>query len=419
MSDTIQTLGKRARAAAQAMVLCGGAERDSALEAMAAALEARESEILAANADDMARAAENGMSASLQDRLRLTPARVASMRKGIHDIRGEADPVGRMLGGGVRPNGLRVECVSVPLGVVAVIFEARPNVAADAAALCVKSCNAVILRGGKEAIASNKAIVAALRGALESAGLPADAIQLVEDTSRAGAQALMQAVGLVDVLIPRGGAGLIRAVVEQARVPVIETGAGVCHVYADAAADVETAVNIIENAKTSRPSVCNAIETVLVHRATAPALLPALAKRLASWPVELRCDAAALALLPGDPNTRLADEADWAAEYGELILAVKVVDSIEEAMEHIRRYGTKHSECIVTRDYAAAQRFLREVDAAAVYANASTRFTDGGEFGYGAEIGISTQKLHARGPLGLRHLTSEKYLIYGEGQIRA
>jgi glutamate-5-semialdehyde dehydrogenase len=302
--------------------------------------------------------------------------------------------------------------------VIAVIFEARPNVAADAAALCVKSCNAVILRGGKEAIASNKAIVAALRAALAEAGLPADAIQLVEDTSRAGAQALMQATGLVDVLIPRGGAGLIRAVVEQARVPVIETGAGVCHVYADASAEVETAVNIIENAKTSRPSVCNAIETILVHRAIAPVLLPALAARLAAWPVELRCDPAALALLPANPHAAPATQADWAEEYGELFLAVKVVDSIEEAMEHISRYGTKHSECIVTQEYAAAQRFLREVDAAAVYVNASTRFTDGGEFGYGAEIGISTQKLHARGPLGLRHLTSEKYLIYGDGQIR-
>ena len=418
MIETIQTLGERARTAGQALAISSGGLRNAALEAMAKALEAHAAGILAANEMDMADAAANGMTVSLQDRLKLTPARIAAICEAILEIRREPDPIGLVLGGGVRPNGLRVERVSVPLGVIAVICEARPNVTADAAALCVKSCNAVIVRAGKEAIHSNIAIVAALREAIEGAGLPADGIQLVEDTSRAGAEALMRAKGLVDVLIPRGGAGLIRAVLEQASVPVIETGAGLCHVYADAAADIGMALDIIVNAKTSRPSVCNAIETILVHRAVASALLPPLAARLAAWPVELRCDEAALSILAGDANAGPADEADWATEYDDLILAVKVVDSMEEAMAHIRRYGTKHSECIVTRDYATAQRFLREVDAAAVYANASTRFTDGGEFGYGAEIGISTQKLHARGPLGIRHLTSEKYLIYGDGQVR-
>ena len=418
MIETIQILGERARVASLALASSSGAARNAALEAMAKALEEREAEILAANEQDMANAVANGMTVSLQDRLRLTPARIAAVAAAILEIQREADPIGLVLGGGVRPNGLRVERVSVPLGVVAVICEARPNVTADAAALCVKSGNAVIMRGGKEAIHSNIAIVSALREAIKGAGLPADGIQLVEDTSRASAQALMQARGLVDVLIPRGGKGLIRAVVEQAEVPVIETGAGLCHIYADTGADMDMALGIIVNAKTSRPSVCNAIETILVHKDIAQALLPLLAERLAAWPVELRCDEASMEILSGDANAKPAEEMDWATEYDDLILAVKVVDSIDEAMEHIRRYGTKHSECIVTKDYAAAQRFLREVDAAAVYANASTRFTDGGEFGYGAEIGISTQKLHARGPLGIRHLTSEKYLIYGEGQIR-
>ncbi|MDR2526141.1 MAG: glutamate-5-semialdehyde dehydrogenase [Oscillospiraceae bacterium] len=414
----IQKIGGQAQEASRTLAASNGQRRGAALRAMAQALQTHETEILAANTADIRRAAENAMRPALQDRLRLTAARMEDIRTAVLKIAGEADPIGRILGGGVRPNGLRVERVSVPLGVIAVIFEARPNVAADAAALCVKSGNAVILRGGKEAVESNKAIVAALREGLTQTGLPADGVQLVADTTRQSAEALMQAVGLVDVLIPRGGAGLIRAVVEQARVPVIETGAGVCHAYIDAQAELAMAVAIVENAKTTRPSVCNALETVLIHREIAPMLLPALARRLGVYPVELRCDEAALALLPGDVNVRPAEEEDWATEYGGLTMSVRIVDGMENAMAHIRKYGTKHSECIVTRDYAAAQRFLREVDAAAVYVNASTRFTDGGEFGYGAEIGISTQKLHARGPLGLAHLTSEKYMVYGEGQIR-
>ncbi|MDR1927554.1 MAG: glutamate-5-semialdehyde dehydrogenase [Oscillospiraceae bacterium] len=417
--EYITALGRKAKEASRILGISGGDLRSGALAAMAAALEEHSPKILAANEKDLVAARQNGMSAPLLDRLALNPARLRGMHKGILDIAAEADPLGLILGGGVRPNGLRIEKITVPLGVIAVICEARPNVTADAAALCVKSGNALILRSGKEAIESNKAIAAALRKALASAGLPEDCVQLVEDCSRESATALMCANGLVDVLIPRGGAGLIRAVVEQARVPVIETGAGVCHIYADAAAELEMAVSIIENAKTSRPSVCNAVETVLVHKDIAAQLLPSLAVRLAQHPVQLRCDEASLRLLQGDRNASAATPEDWSTEYGTLTLSLKIVSSMEEALAHIRRYGTRHSECIVTQDCTAAQRFLRETDAAAVYVNASTRFTDGGEFGFGAEIGISTQKLHARGPLGLRQLTSEKYLILGEGQIRS
>ena len=409
---TIQEMGLRAQAASRALMVSSGAMRNAALEAMADALAANEVKILAANAVDLANARENNMSESLQDRLRLTPERIAGMRQGILEIKGAADPIGVVLGGGVLSNGLRTEQVSVPLGVIGMIYEARPNVTADASALCLKSANALILRGGKEAIHSNTVVAWALRDAIASVGLPADCVQLVEDTSRESATALMRANGLVDVLIPRGGAGLIKAVVENATVPVIETGAGVCHTYVDAHAEIPMALDIVENAKVSRPSVCNALETLLVHADIAAEFLPKLAERLAG--VELRCDEAALRIIDGTPAT----EEDWAAEYGELILAVKVVQGLDEALEHIAQYSTKHSECIVTNDYAAAQRFLNEVDAAAVYVNASTRFTDGGVFGLGAEIGIATQKLHARGPLGLRHLTSSKYLVYGNGQIR-
>lgn len=411
---TIEQLGTRACEAARLLGVSSGGQRNEALAEMAQALEVSQAEILAANEADIEAAQRSGMSVSLQDRLRLTPARLAGMRQGIRDIMGQGDPLGVVLGGGVRPNGLRIEQVTVPLGVIGMIFEARPNVTADAAALCVKSGNAVILRGGKEAIASNTAIAQALRRAVEAVGLPADCVQLVSDTSRESAQALMRANGLVDVLIPRGGAGLIRAVVAGATVPVIETGAGVCHTYVDGAAQLPMALDITENAKCSRPSVCNAMETLLVHEAVAEAFLPQLARRLAEYPVELRCDEKARVVCGGQAAT----EEDWSAEYGDLTLAVKVVGGMDEALAHIQRYGTRHSECIVTSDYGAAQRFLREVDAAAVYVNASTRFTDGGEFGLGAEIGIATQKLHARGPLGLRHLTSSKYMIFGDGQVR-
>ena len=409
---TVKEMGLRAQAASRVLMVSSGAVRNAALEAMAAALAANEVGILAANALDLANARENNMSESLQDRLRLTPERLAGMRQGIQEIKGAADPIGVVLGGGVLQNGLRTEQVSVPLGVIGMIYEARPNVTADASALCLKSANALILRGGKEAIHSNMAVADALREAIASVGLPADCVQLVEDTSRESANALMRANGLVDVLIPRGGAGLIKAVVENATVPVIETGAGVCHAYVDARAEIAMALDIVENAKVSRPSVCNALETLLVHADIAAEFLPKLAERLEG--VELRCDEAAMRVTGGTPAT----EEDWAAEYGELILAVKVVAGLDEALQHIAQYSTRHSECIVTNDYAAAQRFLNEVDAAAVYVNASTRFTDGGVFGLGAEIGIATQKLHARGPLGLRHLTSSKYLIYGNGQIR-
>jgi len=412
---TITQLGHQAQAASITLSASTGAQRDGALKAMADALAAGEARILAANEIDMENARANGMSQSLQDRLRLTPARVEGMQKGILELIAAPDPLGLVLGGGVRPNGLRIQQVSVPLGVIGIIYEARPNVTADAAALCLKSGNAVILRGGKEAIHSNKAVADCLRGAVESAGLPIDCVQLVEDTSRESARALMRASGLVDVLIPRGGAGLIKTVVEESSVPVIETGEGVCHTFIDAAADIEMALDIAENAKCSRPSVCNAMETLLVHKKIASAFLPRLAERLAKYPVEFRCDDKSIRPLSGVPAT----EDDWATEYGELILSVKVVASMEEALAHIARYGTKHSECIVTGDYAASQKFLQAVDAAAVYVNASTRFTDGGEFGLGAEIGIAArQKLHARGPLGLRHLTSFKYLIYGDGQVR-
>ena len=412
---TIQQLGQQAQSASRTLAGSTGAQRDAALRAMAEALAAGEGDILAGNAIDMDNAQRDGMSQSLQDRLRLTPARIEGMRKGMFEIIAAPDPLGLVLGGGVRPNGLRIQQVSVPLGVIGMICEARPNVTVDAAALCLKSGNAVILRGGAAAIHSNKALADCLRGAIEGAGLPADCVQIVEDTSRESARELMRANGLLDVLIPRGGAGLIKTVVEEASVPVIETGEGICHTYVDAAADLDMALDIAENAKCSRPSVCNAMETLLVHKKIAPAFLPRLAERLAKYPVELRCDGAALALCGGVPAT----EEDWATEYNDLVLNVKVVASMDEALTHIARYGTKHSECIVTGEYAASQAFLRAVDAAAVYVNASTRFTDGGEFGLGAEIGIvARQKLHARGPLGLRHLTSYKYMIYGDGQVR-
>ncbi|MCL1951507.1 MAG: glutamate-5-semialdehyde dehydrogenase [Oscillospiraceae bacterium] len=412
---TITELGLAAQSASRILAATTGAQRDAALRAMAEALAAGEGDILAANEIDMENARRDGMTQSLQDRLRLTPARIEGMRKGIAEIIAQADPLGLVLGGGVRPNGLRIQQVSVPLGVIGMICEARPNVTVDAAALCLKSGNAVILRGGAAAIHSNMAIGKVLRGAIASVGLPMDCVQVVEDTSRESARELMRANGLLDVLIPRGGKSLIQTVVEEASVPVIETGEGICHTYVDAAADLAMALDIAENAKCSRPSVCNAMETLLVHEAVAQAFLPQLAERLAKYPVKFRCDGAALPLCGGV----FATEEDWGTEYNDLILNVKAVGSLDEALAHIARYGTKHSECVVTGDYAAAQAFLQAVDAAAVYVNASTRFTDGGEFGLGAEIGIvARQKLHARGPAGLKALTSYKYVIYGDGQVR-
>ena len=339
------------------------------------------------------------------------------MAAGIRSIRALTDPVGEVMEGRRLENGLEVRKVRVPMGVIGIIYEARPNVTSDAAALCLKAGSAVILRGGKEAIESNRAVAQALRAGLEAAGLQPDTVQLVEDTSRETAAAMMKMNGYIDLLIPRGGAGLIRSVVENATVPVIQTGVGNCHIYVDESADADMAQAIVVNAKASRPSVCNAAETLLIHSGAAPALLPPLAAALREKGVRLRCCGRAAALLPGVP-VEPAEEADWATEYLDYILAVRVVDSLEEAMDHIARYGTGHSECIVTENYEHAQRFTREVDAAAVYVNASTRFTDGGEFGMGAEIGISTQKLHARGPMGLKELTSFKYVVIGSGQIR-
>ena len=411
----LEQLGRRAKQAEQFLRTASTASKDHGLTQIADALLEHTAAILEANAKEIANGEQAGMSPALLDRLRLNEARIAGMAQGMREIVALPDPVGRVLSGGNRPNGLQIVKVAVPLGVVAVIFEARPNVTVDAAALCLKSGNAVILRGGKEAIHSNQAIAAVMRAALEQAGLPQDCIQLVADTSRDSANELMRLNAYVDVLIPRGGGGLIRAVVEHATVPVIETGVGNCHVYVDQAADLEMAAEIVFNAKTSRPSVCNACESLLVHRGIAEQALPLIKRRLDEKQVVLRGDKAACAILPG---IEAAQEADWSTEYLDYILSVKVVGSIEEAIAHIGRYGTGHSECIVTQNYSAAEQFLNEVDAAAVYVNASTRYTDGGEFGFGAEIGISTQKLHARGPLGLSELTSVKYKIYGAGQVR-
>ena len=411
----LEEMGRRAQDAA--LVLGGTSEetRNRVLEAIASALEDNMAAILEANAKDMEAGRAAGLRQALLDRLLLTEERVRGCAQGVRDAAALPDPLGRVLEETVRPNGLRIRKIAVPMGVIAVIFEARPNVTSDSAALCLKSGNAVLLRGGKEAKYSNEAITAVMRRAIKDAGLPADCVQLVPSDSRESAKALMELKGFVDLLIPRGGAGLIKAVVENAKVPVIETGAGTCHVYVDRAADLDMAAEILYNAKTSRPSVCNAAECVLIHRDIAEAFIPRMAAALARKNVEIRGDAAVRALLP---SALPATDEDWGREYGDYILAAKVVDGIDEAMAHIRRYGTKHSECIVTADTSAADRFLRGVDAAAVYHNASTRFTDGGEFGLGAEIGISTQKLHARGPLGLRELTTMKYLIYGNGQVR-
>ncbi len=395
-------------------------QKNEALFAMAKVLIEHTDSILAANAQDL-EAAKGHIGNVMLDRLALSKGRIRAMAEGITQVMHLPDPVGRVLERVERPGGLIIEKTSVAMGVIAIIYESRPNVTADAAALCIKSGNACVLRGGKEAYASNKAITDALREGLGKAGLPAKAVGLVEDTTRASSLELMQAKGLVDLLIPRGGAGLIRACVEQATVPCIETGTGICHVYVDAAADLDMALNIIYNAKTSRPSVCNAAEVCLVHEAIAAAFLPRLQERLVKErssrgevPVELRLCEKAAALIPGTP----AGAADFDTEFLDYILAVKVVGSAGEALAHIAAHSTGHSDAIVTEDAAAAEHFLRAVDSAAVYVNASTRFTDGGEFGLGCEMGISTQKLHARGPMGLRELCTYKYIIRGCGQIR-
>ncbi len=413
---TIQQMGERAREAASALALAGAEEKNGALAAIAAALGQNTGEILAANRADLDAARADGMAPAMLDRLALDEKRVQSIAAGVEEIIALPDPVGRTDAGWTRPNGLSITRVRVPLGVVGIIYEARPNVTADAAALCLKSGNACILRGGKEAVKTNIAMAGVMRQALEKAGLPADAVQLVEDTSRETSRQMMGANGLIDVLIPRGGAGLIRAVVENATVPVIQTGVGNCHVYVDSPCDLEMAVNIIQNAKCSRPSVCNAAETLLVHREVADRFLPMAKAALDRYQVQLRGCPITREIL-GDTVVPATGE-DYATEYNDYILAVRVVGSLEEAVAHIRRYSTGHSEAIVTSDYQHSQQFTRQVDAAAVYVNASTRFTDGGQFGLGAEIGISTQKLHARGPMGLEALTTTKYIVLGSGQVR-
>lgn len=412
----LEKQGSLAQKASRVLMTASSGVKDRALNAIADMLEKEADAILKANADDIALAKEAGMREALIDRLLLTKERISGIAKGVREVSALPDPIGAVESTVVRPNGLIIGRKTVPLGVIAIIYEARPNVTADAAALCLKSGNAAILRGGKEAFRSNAAIMEIMRRAVASAGLPEDCVSLVQDTSRESARELMQLDEYVDVLIPRGGAGLIRSVVENSRVPVIETGVGNCHVFIDETADIKMGAEIIFNAKCQRPSVCNAAETMLVHRNIAEKFLPEAKKLLDTKNTEIRgCPETASIL---GPSVVPAQESDWYTEYGDYILAVKVVSGIDEAIEHINKYNTGHSEAIVTNDYTNAQRFLNEIDAAAVYVNASTRFTDGGEFGLGAEIGISTQKMHARGPMGLKQLTSCKYVIYGSGQIR-
>lgn len=390
-------------------------KRDAALHAMADALEAETDAILIENEKDIAAARQAGRTEALLDRLRLTKARIQGMAGGLRQVAALPDPIGSEEYVIKRPNGLSIGKRRVPLGVIGIIYEARPNVTSDAIGLCVKAGNAVLLRGGSEAIHSNVAVAGVLCRAGYAAGLPAGCIQFIADTSRETAAEMMRLNGYIDVLIPRGGAQLIQSVVKNATVPVIETGAGNCHTYVEASADLQMATDIIYNAKVSRPAVCNAMETLLIDKSIAPEYLPHIVKPLLEKGVELRGCAATQAIIPGIVT---AAEEDWAAEYDDLILAICVVAGETEAISHINRYGTHHSDCIVTQNYAAAERFLNEIDSAAVYVNASTRFTDGEEFGFGAEIGISTQKLHARGPMGLHELTSVKYIVRGNGQIR-
>ena len=413
---SLQQQGAAAKAASRVLAIAGTEKKNKALLAIADALIGNREEWLSTNREDVAAAEAAGMRPALLDRLRLTPERIEGIAEGVRQVAALPDPIGHVDSMETRPNGLLIGRRRVPLGVIAMIFEARPNVAVDAAVLCLKSGNACILRGGKETIRSNLAAEKLMRAALKDAGLPEDCVSLVHDTGRETAKELMHLNEYVDVLIPRGGAQLIRTVAKEASVPVIRTGEGVCHIYVDQAADLEMAAKILFNAKCSRPSVCNAVECVLLHEAVAAEFLKLAVPLLDEKNVELRCDEAALAIIGERGKAALPE--DWDSEYGDYILAVKTVKDVSEAVAFIAAHGTGHSEAIVTRDYFTAQRFLNEVDAAAVYVNASTRFTDGGEFGLGAEIGISTQKMHARGPMGLEELTSYKYVVYGEGQVR-
>ncbi len=412
----IETLGANAAAAKKSLISADTEKKNAALQKIAEALLAHSSEIIEANAADLKAARENGMSVSMQDRLMLNEDRIKGISDAVSELIKLEDPIGRVDNGSVRPNGLRITKVRVPMGIIGMIYESRPNVTADAATLCLKTGNAVILRGGKEAYNSNKCICNIMRDAVEIAGFPKDIIQFVDDTTREVTTELMKCNKYLDLLIPRGGAGLIRAVTQNATVPVIETGTGNCHIYIDKSADIEMGVNITDNGKTQRPSVCNALETLLVHKDIAEKFLPAVKAKLDEHNVELRGCPETVRIL-GDCVTPATDD-DYATEFGDYIMAVKVVNDIDEAIEHIGKYSTGHSECIVTNDLKNAEKFKQEVDSACVYVNASTRFTDGGMFGFGAEIGISTQKLHARGPMGLYEITSNKYLIDGNGQIR-
>lgn len=410
----ILEIAKNAKQASLKLGVLTTGQKNAALMEIADALEANASYIISENEKDIAAAKANGMSSALIDRLKLDISRIQGMAKGVREVCALEDPIGETICGFTRPNGLDIIKKRVPLGVIGIIYEARPNVTSDAISLCIKTGNAVILKGGKEAIHSNSAIMDISKDAAKNAGLPDGAMELIRDTSREATQYLMKLNGFVDILIPRGGAGLINAVVQNATVPVIQTGVGNCHIYIDESADLDMAKRIVVNAKTQRPAVCNAAESLLVHRATADKFIPQIFDEFNRLGVELRGDAEVLKYCDAKP----AVEEDYSTEYLDLIMSAKIVDSIDEAIEHINRYGTKHSECIVTRNYDSAKKFQAMVDAAAVYVNASTRFTDGGEFGFGAEIGISTQKLHARGPMGLKELTTYKYLINGSGQIR-
>lgn len=411
----LERLGINAKEAEKTLMVASSEKKNQALKKIAEGLIENTDKIIEANKVDLENGEKNGMAKSMLDRLKLDKERIEGMAKGVLDVATLPEPVGRILSATERPNGLRIEKVSTPIGVIAVIFEARPNVTSDAAALCLKSGNTVILRGGKEAINSNKTIAKVMRQAVKEAGMPEDVIQLVEDTSRESANELMKMNEYVDVLIPRGGAGLIQAVVKNATVPVIETGVGNCHIYIDKNADLKKAVDIVFNAKTSRPSVCNAAESLLIHKDIAKEALVAIKNKLDEKDVTLVGDSKAREIIP---DMEKATDADWATEYLDYKMSVKIVDSVEEAIDHIYKCSTGHSECIVTENAGTAEKFMNQVDSAAVYLNASTRFTDGGEFGFGAEIGISTQKLHARGPIGLPELQSFKYKIYGDGQIR-
>ena len=415
MNEMLETLGRNAKEAEIVLRNLDTAKKNQVLEAVADSLVADSKALLTANAIDVENGRKNQMPEGLVDRLMLTEARIASMAEGLRQVAALEDPIGEVTGMKKRPNGLLIGQKRVPLGVIGIIYEARPNVTADAFALCFKTGNVVILKGGSDAIHSNTAIVDCIRRTLDENGITKDAIQLISDTSRETAGEFMKMNEYVDVLIPRGGKGLIKAVVNNSTIPVIETGTGNCHIYVDESADLQMAADIVMNAKTQRVGVCNACESLLVHEKVQDAFLPVLAERLRTKNVEMRADEEAKALIP---DAVTATEEDWGTEYLDYILSIKVVGSADEAIRHINRYNTGHSEAIITRDYNNAQKFLDEVDAAAVYVNASTRFTDGFEFGFGAEIGISTQKLHARGPMGLLALTSTKYIIYGNGQIR-